>query len=450
MKRDQTPLHPPGVVRFITCGSVDDGKSTLIGRLLYDTKAVLSDQLQALARTRHARSTAHDAEVDLALLTDGLEAEREQGITIDVAYRYFATAQRKFIVADAPGHEQYTRNMVTGASQADVALLLVDATRVNRDQHPARLLAQTKRHAAIVRLLGLRHLAVVVNKMDLHRFDEKVFADIEQSVLELARTLDLPAPAVFPVSALRGDNVVSRSGQTPWYRGPSLLEWLESLDVTPADRSGALRLPVQWVARQDGSAQDDFRGYLGRIESGSLTPGQRLRVLPSGEAVTVAQLHRSQGEPASSDPAQSQGVPRAVAGDVIALTLEQDVDISRGDLLVSADDASAVLAKGLLASLCWLNREPLSLSRKYILRQTTREVFARVRAIHQVLDIETLSQASDHATLDINGIGQVELALQQPIVADAFDDSPQMGAFVLIDEATHHTVAAGMIRRALP
>ena len=436
-----------GVIRFITAGSVDDGKSTLIGRLLYDTKAVLADQLAALSKTKHARVTAADAAVDLALLTDGLEAEREQGITIDVAYRYFATAKRKFIVADAPGHEQYTRNLVTGASQADVAVLLVDATRVDLTTQPAGLLAQTKRHSAIVRLLGLRHVAVAVNKMDLLGFDEKVFNAIKESIEGLAKTLGLPAPHLIPVSALQGDNVVDRSNQTPWYQGPSLLEWLESLDTSVVHQVQGLRFPVQYVARQDGSAADDFRGYLGRIESGSIKKGQKVTILPSGLEATVAEIHVSNDHQVGGEAA---GVDVARSGQVIALRLAEDVDVSRGDLIVASTDVDAPsLTKQISADICWLDSEPLSLARKYVLRHTTNTVFAKVKGIQQVLDVQTLSHGTDIHALNTNEIGRVDLVLQKPIVADLFDDSPSTGAFVLIDEATNHTVAAGMVRKAL-
>ena len=435
-----------GVIRFITAGSVDDGKSTLIGRLLYDTKAVLADQLLALSKTKHARVTASDAAVDLALLTDGLEAEREQGITIDVAYRYFATAKRKFIVADAPGHEQYTRNLVTGASQADVAVLLVDATRVDLSTKPAGLLAQTKRHSAIVRLLGLRHVVVAVNKMDLLGFDEKVFNAIKESIEGLAKTLGLPTPHLIPVSALQGDNVVDKSDKTPWYQGPSLLQWLEGLDTSVVHQVQGLRFPVQYVARQDGSAADDFRGYLGRIESGSIKKGQKVTVLPSGLEATVSEIHVSNDHQAIGDAA---GVDVAKAGQVIALRLTEDVDISRGDLIVAALDSDApTLSKQVSADICWLDSEPLSLARKYILRHTTNTVFAKVKGIQQVLDVQTLSHGTDIHALNMNEIGRIDLVLQKPIVTDLFDDSPSTGAFVLIDEATNHTVAAGMIRAA--
>ena len=277
-----------GVVRFITAGSVDDGKSTLIGRLLYDTKAVLTDQLSAVSRSKHSRVRAHDAAIDLALLTDGLEAEREQGITIDIAYRYFATANRKFIVADAPGHEQYTRNLVTGASQSDVAVILVDATRVDFSVEPPGLLAQTNRHSAIVRLLGLRHVAFAVNKMDLLDFDQHAFDAIHRALNELAEKLDLASAVAIPISALQGDNVVTVSDRAPWYQGPTLLRWLEDLDTSAMPRLNSLRLPIQYVMRQDGSSSEDFRGYLGRVEAGELRVGQEidgyrlLRVSASG------------------------------------------------------------------------------------------------------------------------------------------------------------------------
>jgi|LauGreDrversion4_2_1035121.scaffolds.fasta_scaffold206786_2 sulfate adenylyltransferase subunit 1 len=435
-----------GVVRFITCGSVDDGKSTLIGRLLYDTKAVLTDQIQALTKTKHARVTASDAAIDLALLTDGLEAEREQGITIDVAYRYFSTVKRKFIVADAPGHEQYTRNMVTGASQADVAILLVDATRLDTSKSNISLLAQTKRHAAIVKMLGLKHIAVAVNKIDLLNFDEEVFKKIKEEILNLANTLKLPTPQVFPVSALLGDNIVNPSKNFNWYQGPTLLAWLEGLDIS-SEKSGVnLRFPVQYVARQDGSAAEDFRGYLGRVESGEIHQGQQVTILPAGSVATVAEIYISNG---LNSFGQNTSVEMAKAGDVIALTFSEDVDVSRGDMIIAQDNSSDLLTKQLIADICWLDQDALSTSRKYILRHTTNTVFTKVKNIIQILDIETLSQAVEADSLGVNMIGRVELALQKPIAADLFDESLATGSFVLIDEATNHTVAAGMIREAL-
>jgi sulfate adenylyltransferase subunit 1 len=434
------------VVRFITAGSVDDGKSTLIGRLLYDTKSILVDQLESLSKTKHARVTSSDAGVDLALLTDGLEAEREQGITIDVAYRYFSTPKRKFIVADAPGHEQYTRNLVTGASQSDVAVILVDATRVDLNTSPATLLAQTKRHAAIVHLLGLRHIVFAVNKMDLYEFDEKVFNAIKTSIEDLTQKIGLPKPTLIPISALLGANVVTASKNTPWYKGPTLLEWLESLDTSPESEKVALRFPVQYVARQDGSASDDFRGYLGEIASGSIHKGQKIKVLPAGSEATIAEIYL--GNRASSKQTNgNNAVDAAQTGQAVAIQLSEDIDVSRGSLFISAEDKNPpVLSKQISADLCWLDSEPLSLSRKYALRHTTNTVGAKVKAIQQVLDVQTLSHVLETHPLKTNEIGRVDFVLQKPIAADLFDQSQRTGAFILIDEATNHTVAAGMIR----
>ena len=434
------------IVRFITAGSVDDGKSTLIGRLLYDTKSILVDQLESLSKTKHARVTSSDAGVDLALLTDGLEAEREQGITIDVAYRYFSTPRRKFIVADAPGHEQYTRNLVTGASQSDVAVILVDASRVDLNTTPASLLAQTKRHAAIVHLLGLRHVVFAINKMDLFEFDEKIFNTIKTSIEDLTQKIGLPKPTLIPISALLGANVVTASKNTPWYKGPTLLEWLESLDTSPQSEKLALRFPVQYVARQDGSASDDFRGYLGQIESGSICKGQKIKVLPGNSEATVADIYLGNRSKAGTN----NSVESAQTGEAVAIQLVEDIDVSRGSLFVSAADVAApTLSKQISADLCWLDSEPLSLSRKYALRHTSNTVGAKVKVIQRVLDVETLSHASDTNALNTNEIGRVDFVLQKPIAADLFNQSQHTGAFILIDEATNHTVAAGMIREAI-
>lgn len=431
------------VVRFITAGSVDDGKSTLIGRLLYDTKSILVDQLESLAKTKHARVTSSDAGVDLALLTDGLEAEREQGITIDVAYRYFSTPKRKFIVADAPGHEQYTRNLVTGASQSDVAVILVDATRVNLSNNPAILLAQTKRHAAIVHLLGLRHVVFAINKMDLFDFDEEIFNTIKQSIEELTQKIGLPKPTLIPISALLGVNVASASKHTPWYQGPTLLQWLEALDTSPPSANLGLRLPIQYIARQDGSASDDFRGYLGQIESGSITKGQKIIVLPSNQEATVEEIFLGNHSTGN----QNNSVQFAQTGDAVAIQLSEDIDISRGSIFIDSQDKNPPTShKQVIADLCWLDAEPLSQSRKYALRHTTNTVTAKIKDIQRVLDIETLAHESDIHALNANEIGRVELLLQKPITSDNFEHSQHLGSFILIDEATNHTVAAGMIR----
>jgi len=462
-----TPHQPAdlGVLRFITAGSVDDGKSTLIGRLLYDSKAVLSDQLSALSRAKNKRTVGE--EIDLSLLTDGLEAEREQGITIDVAYRYFATAKRKFIIADTPGHEQYTRNMVTGASTAHAAIILIDATRVTKDDEGRTiLLPQTKRHSAIVKLLGLQHAIVAINKMDLVDYSETRFNEIRDAYVELARQLGLAQPHAgppqegqlppwgeasererrgpstlrfVPVSALKGDNIVQASERMPWYAGEPLLDVLEALPV--AQPTGeALRFPVQWVARQDGASADDFRGYMGRVESGEVRVGDALVVLPAQREATVAEI-------IAPVPGGTAAVDRAFAGQTVTIRLTQDVDVSRGDTFVAAQGVPQP-AKKLEADLCWFDDEPLSTQRKYLLKQTTNTVFARIGAVKEVLDVHTLLHINDLRDMKMNDIGRVLLTLQKSIVCDAYDGHRPMGAFVLIDEASHHTVAAGMIRTA--
>ncbi|MBB2932559.1 sulfate adenylyltransferase subunit 1 [Paraburkholderia silvatlantica] len=438
MVRIEQNAHQPedlGVLRFITAGSVDDGKSTLIGRLLYDSKAVLSDQLSALSRAKNKRTVGD--EIDLSLLTDGLEAEREQGITIDVAYRYFATARRKFIIADTPGHEQYTRNMVTGASTAHAAIILIDPTRVTVENGVTQLLPQTKRHSAIVKLLGLQHVIVAINKMDLVDYSESTFNLIREAYVALTRQLGLNDVRFVPVSALKGDNIVAASERMPWYAGEPLLDVLEQLPVAQATGE-ALRFPVQWVARQDGSSADDFRGYMGRVEAGEVKLGDAISVLPAGRSATVAEIIA----PVTGGTAQ---VDRAFAGQTVTIRLAEDVDVSRGDTFVPAADAVQP-AKKLEADLCWFDDEPLSPQRKYLLKQTTSTVFAKVGAVKQVLDVHTLSHATDRHELAMNDIGRVALSLQKPLVCDLYDANPGTGAFVLIDEATHHTVAAGMIR----
>lgn len=419
-----------GVLRFITAGSVDDGKSTLIGRLLYDSKSVLTDQLSALARAKHKRTAGED--IDFSLLTDGLEAEREQGITIDVAYRYFTTARRKFIIADTPGHEQYTRNMVTGASTAHAAIILVDATRVSEVDGKTELLAQTKRHSAIVKLLGLQHVIVAINKMDLIDYSETAFNAIRAAYLELAQRLELQDVRFVPVSALKGDNIVYASERMPWYQDEPLLDVLESLPV--AQTGGELRFPVQLVARQDGSHADDFRGYMGRVESGAVRLGQTLRVLPAGRTATVAEIVGPRGL-----------LEEAFAGQCVTIRLTEDVDVSRGDTFVSADSVLEPSRK-LAADVCWFDEDALAPQRKYLLKQATSTVYVKVGSVDTVLDVSTLSHGTDKTTLAMNDIGRVQLSLQKPVAADTYDANPATGAFVLIDEATHHTVAAGMIR----
>ncbi|MGB6054586.1 MAG: GTP-binding protein [Burkholderiaceae bacterium] len=427
-----SPEASAGLLRFITAGSVDDGKSTLIGRLLYDSKGIFADQLDAIGRSRHKR-TAGDAP-DLSLLTDGLEAEREQGITIDVAYRYFATPRRKFIIADTPGHEQYTRNMVTGASTADAAIILIDASKVRFDDDgTVELLTQTKRHSAIARLLNIAHVVVAVNKMDLVGYDRAVYERIVAAYRAFARGIGLDHVQAIPLSALTGDNVVEAGAHMPWHDGPTLIALLEALPVDDAAAAAPLRFPVQLVARHNGHEADGFRGYMGRIETGSVRRGQQLAVLPGGHTATVKDIRTLEGSHAAAD-----------AGQAVTLLLEEDIDISRGDMLASIEQPPALLS-AIDADLCWLSEEPLDARRKYWLKHTTRQVAARVAAIESLLDVNT-QERRPAERLVLNDIARVSLTLQQPIAADGYDALRATGAFILIDSATHQTVAAGMVR----
>ena len=418
-----------GVLRLITAGSVDDGKSTLIGRLLHDSKGVFADQLDAIARAKHKRVA--EGHIDFSLLTDGLEAEREQGITIDVAYRYFSTPLRKFIIADAPGHEQYTRNMVTGASTADAAIILIDATRAAS----GALLPQTKRHSAIVRLLGLRHVVVAVNKMDLVDWDQAVFQRISAAYADLARRLGIAHFHILPLSALGGDNVVTRSAHTPWYQGQPLLSLLEGLAVDSDGRALSLRLPVQWVLRHGGSQADDFRGYAGRLASGALRVGDTVSIQPAGTQAVVTALNVS-----------GHAAPEAVAGDSVTVVLDRDVDVSRGDVLAHPG-ALAQVGREFEAELCWLDAQPLNPARRYLLKQGARLTSAKIRAVHTRRDIHELQEvAHEGSPLGMNDIGRVSLMTRDALAADPYDALPASGAFILIDEATHQTAAAGMLR----
>ena len=347
-----TPANERGLLRFITAGSVDDGKSTLIGRLLFDSKGIFADQLDAISRARHKRTVGDT--VDLSLLTDGLEAEREQGITIDVAYRYFATPKRKFIIADTPGHEQYTRNMVTGASTADAVIILVDVSKVKLgDDGSVELLIQTKRHSTIAHLLQIEHVIVAVNKMDLVDYDQTVYDRIVGAYQAFAAQLGLKDIHAIPLSALAGDNVVTAGDKMPWYQGPTLITLLESLSVYDDAHRSSLRFPVQLVARHNGHEANDFRGYMGRIEAGKVSVGDKLIVQPGGQSATVKDIVTLDG------PLQS-----ASAGQSVTLLLEEYLDISRGDMLASAS-APAQLLKTVVADVCWLSEEPLDLRRKY-------------------------------------------------------------------------------------
>ena len=426
MTQHSTPL------RFITAGSVDDGKSTLIGRLLYDSKALLTDQIKTL---NAGKEKGNKEAIDFSILTDGLEAEREQGITIDVAYRYFSTAKRKFIIADTPGHEQYTRNMVTGASTASAAIVLIDASQLNFNEKPLQLLPQTKRHSAILRQLNCPHILVAVNKMDLLDYSEEKFNAIVDAYRQLAAQLGLKYVHFVPVSALLGDNLVYASESTPWYQGEPLLTILENLpSVDEVSHSNAnFYFPVQLVVRQDADKADDFRGYQGRIERGSVQLGQTIRIEPNGLTAKVTEIITLKGE-----------VTQAVAGEVITLRLDRDIDISRGDLFV--DESSPLTPqKQLEATICWFDERPLNTARKYLLKHGTQTVFAKISEIESVLNVHTLEQESGATALKMNDIARVRLSLQKPIVATTYEENIAGGAFILVDEATYNTVAAGMI-----
>jgi sulfate adenylyltransferase subunit 1 len=423
-----------GLLRFITAGSVDDGKSTLIGRLLFDSKGIFADQLDAISRAKHKRTVGDT--VDLSLLTDGLEAEREQGITIDVAYRYFATPKRKFIIADTPGHEQYTRNMVTGASTADAVIILIDVSKVKLgDDGSVELLTQTKRHSTIAHLLRIEHVIVAVNKMDLVNYDQKVYDRIVGAYQQFAQQLGLKDVRPIPLSALAGDNVVTASDKLSWYKGPTLIQLLESLSVYDDAHDDAFRFPVQLVARHNGHEANDFRGYMGRIEAGHVRKGDKLVVQPGGLSATVKDILTLDGSLAS-----------AGAGQSVTLLLEEYLDISRGDMLAKAD-RPATLLKTVSADICWLSEDALDLRRKYWLKHTTRQVAARVTKIDTLLDINTQERRSAEV-LKLNDIATVSINVQQPLAADAYEATRSTGAFILIDEVTHQTVAAGMIRLA--
>jgi len=406
------------VLRFLTAGSVDDGKSTLIGRLLYDTRAILADQLDALEQTSRKRGTA----LDLSLLTDGLAAEREQGITIDVAWRYFATPRRKFIVADAPGHAQYTRNMVTAASTADLAVLLVDARH--------GIVTQTRRHATLAHLLGVPHLVVAVNKMDLVGYERARFDEIVAAFRAFAARSGIGAARFVPMSASVGDMVVDRGERLGWYDGPTLLGLLETVDVESALDRAPLRFPVQLVQRPSPGGG---RRYLGRVEAGAVRVGDRVAVLPSGRETRVRAIHTHDAR-----------LERAGLHASIALELDDDLDVSRGDLLVRAGEAPAVVAR-IAADVAWLADAPLDSRRTYLLRHATREVRARVESLAWRWDVETQTREVHPSTLEANGIGRVALMLGAPIATDDYRAIRPTGAFLLIDETTHATVAAGMV-----
>ncbi|MEY3202588.1 MAG: sulfate adenylyltransferase subunit CysN [Pseudomonadota bacterium] len=413
-----------GLLRFLTCGSVDDGKSTLIGRLLYDSKTILADTLAQIERTSQKRGLQA---VDLSLLTDGLQAEREQGITIDVAYRYFSTGTRKYIIADAPGHEQYTRNMVTAASTANLAIILIDARR--------GVLTQTRRHSYIAHLLGIPHLVIAINKMDLVDYSQAVFDTIREEYLAFAEKLGIHDVRFIPLSALNGDMVVERGDKLDWYQGPTLIEMLEAAPVAHSEHTEKFRFPVQYVCRpqaSDDPALHDYRGFMGRVESGTLTRGEAVQVLPSGLSSTVKDIQIA-----------GHSVPLAFAEQSVTILLDDDIDISRGDMLVKADEAPECV-KQIDAMVCWLSETPLSPARKYLIRHTTRETKAMVAGIDYRVDVNGLERVPA-TTLAMNDIAKVSFKLAQPLAADAYETNRATGAFIVIDEATNNTVGAGMV-----
>jgi bifunctional enzyme CysN/CysC len=412
-----------GLLRFLTCGSVDDGKSTLIGRLLYDSKLILDDQLASLERDSVRHGTTGE-DLDLALLVDGLEAERQQGITIDVAYRFFTTDRRAFIVADTPGHEQYTRNMATGASNADLAVILIDARK--------GVLTQTKRHSYICSLLGVRYLVLAVNKIDLVNYDQAVFDKIVADYRDFAKSLGFSNITPVPMSARHGDNVTLRSTHTHWYAGPTLLEHLETIDVESDVTKKPFRLPVQWVNRPNL----DFRGFSGTVASGTIRPGDKVVVAASGRSTSVARIVTYDGD-----------LPEARAGQAVTLTLSDEVDIARGDLLVPPT-ARPEVADQFAAHVIWMGDEPLLPGRPYLMRIGTRYVPVKVTSLKHKVDVDTLEHLAAR-TLSLNEIGECNLSTASPVAFDAYSENRETGAFILIDRYSNATVGAGMIEFGL-
>ena len=415
----------PTLLRLATAGSVDDGKSTLVGRLLHDSKSVLADQLDAVERVSRGRGLAH---TDLALLTDGLRAEREQGITIDVAYRYFATADRSFILADCPGHVQYTRNTVTGASTADAVVLLVDARK--------GVLEQTRRHLAVAALLRVPHVIVAVNKIDLVDFDEDVYTRVAAALAALATDLGLPDLIIVPVSALEGDNIVDHSSRTDWYTGPSLLAILEALPVADDPSHEEFRFPVQLTLRPQEAARDaahrEYRGYAGQIASGVVRVGDQVVVLPSGRQTAIAGIDTADG------PLAEAFAPRSVS-----LRLTDDIDVARGDLIAAASSVPA-LTRDLVATVCWLSEVPLSKHSRVLLKHTTRTTRAIISAVDGVLDLDAVQIVAAH-DLGLNDIGRLRIRTAEPIAAEPYAGHRRTGAFLLIDAQSGQTLAAGMV-----
>ncbi len=428
-------------LRFITCGSVDDGKSTLIGRLLYDSKALMIDQLESLANlSKTARgSQSKEGQLDLSLVTDGLEAEREQGITIDVAYRYFATPMRKFIIADAPGHEQYTRNMVTGASKSDVAVVLIDVMKLDFSQFNVTLLPQTKRHTALAGLLGLQHIVVAVNKMDAIDFDANKFERVVTAFGELAASLNIKAFTAIPLSALDGDGVVAHTARTAWFQGPALLPHLESLvldDTHGTSATARAHVAVQWVTRD--VSDDHQRWVTGDVAEAAIHVGDAISVFPSGATAVVAALRTGRGDTQTAEP-----------GEAVAIRFDRQVDVARGDWIMAGSASDTPLTQRITATLAWLDNAPLTLGRRYVVRHGARWLPARVSAISSRLDLTSAEwQPGDGAGAEVkaNDLVCAEIEFAQALPLAAFAESAARGAFVLVDPGTNATAAAGMIQ----
>jgi len=410
------------LMRFTTAGSVDDGKSTLIGRLLYDSKAIFEDQLEAIEKSSELMG---EGEVNLALLTDGLRAEREQGITIDVAYRYFATPRRKFIIADTPGHIQYTRNMVTGASTADLAIILIDARK--------GVIEQTCRHSFIASLLHIQHLIVCVNKMDLVDYDEEVFNEIVNNFKQFASRLEVADIKFIPISALLGDNVVDKSDKMPWYQGAPLLFTLETAYIGSDANHVDSRFPVQWVIRPQTQEHHDFRGFAGRVAGGVFKPGDEVISLPSGFTSKIKEIHTLDGP-----------VDEAFSPMSVTITLEDEIDVSRGDMLAKPNNQPTI-SQDLEVMICWFSEKPLHTRQKFIIRHTTRDAKCLVKNVRYKVNINTLHKIEVAPEIGLNDIARIQIRTTQPLFYDEYRRNRQTGSIVLIDEFTHNTVAAGMI-----
>jgi len=426
-----TPVHthPVDILRFNTCGSVDDGKSTLIGRLLYDSKSLLEDQLEALERSADITG---GGQINLANLTDGLRAEREQGITIDVAYRYFATPRRKFIIADTPGHVQYTRNMVTGASNANLSIVLVDAR--------AGVIEQSRRHTYLASLLRIPHLVVAVNKMDLVDWSEDRFLEIRDQFEEFLPRLDIKDVKFIPISALNGDNVVSPSANTPWYQGPALLGHLETVHIASDWNLNGFRFPVQWVNRPNNPTDaklHDFRGFSGQVAGGIVRVGQKVMVLPGGLKSTVKEIWTYDGP-----------IPEAFCPQPVTLVLEDDIDISRGDMIIGTENLPG-MGTELHARICWMNPRPLQAGRKYFLKHTTQTVQAVVSTIESRINIHTFEPEPQPSEIAMNDIGEIRIRTARPLTFDGYAANRLTGSFILIEQGTNATVAAGMLQPPL-